>query len=122
MKPKLTKEQISSWDAKERSKLCKRNEGRPVGRYATRQPCVTAVVENPSICNSPQEQQEMDLAQQVKAQAEQSYAAAQGAQPKASSVPQHTAAAAAQADWRSPSAEAMPCPYSKQGKPCPFKA
>ena len=96
VKPKLTKEQISSWDAKERSKLCKRNEGRPVGRYATRQPCVTAVVENPSICNSPQEQQEMDLAQQVKAQAEQSYAAAQGAQSKASSVPQPSAAAAAQ--------------------------
>ena len=97
VKHKLTKVQISSSDAKERSKLCKRNEGRPVGRYATRQPCVTAVVENPSICNSLQEQQEMDLAQQVKAQAKQSYAEAQAAQPKASSGPQHTAAAAAQA-------------------------
>ena len=29
VRPKLTKEQISSWEGKERAKLCKRDQGRP---------------------------------------------------------------------------------------------
>ena len=89
VKPKLTKEEISTWNPKDRAKLCKKNQGRPADRFQSRQPCVTAVVEDPTICNSPQEQQEMESAQAAKAQAEQSSAAAQA-------QPQPQAAAASQ--------------------------
>ena len=56
VKPNLTKEEISTWNPKERGTLCKQNQGRPVDRFQYRQPCVTAVVEDPTICNGPQEQ------------------------------------------------------------------
>ena len=41
---------------KDRAKLWKQNEGYPKHRFTSRQPCIDAVTQDPTICNGSQEQ------------------------------------------------------------------
>ena len=53
VEPGLTHEQIEQKSPIQKRRMCQRDAGLPVGRFANNQSCVEAVMHDPTICNPP---------------------------------------------------------------------
>ena len=53
VEPGLTNEQIEQKSPVQKRRMCQRNTGHPVGRFANSQSCVQAVMHDPTLCNPP---------------------------------------------------------------------
>ena len=53
VEPGLTYEQIQQKTSAQKRRMCQRDNGLPVGRFANNQSCVEAVIHDPTLCNPP---------------------------------------------------------------------
>jgi Sec-independent protein translocase protein TatA len=53
VEPGLTHQQIEQKSAIQKRRMCQRDAGLPVGRFANNQSCIEAVMQDPTICNPP---------------------------------------------------------------------
>lgn len=53
VEPGVTHEQIEQKSGIQKRRMCQKDAGRPVGRFANNQACVEAVMHDPTICNPP---------------------------------------------------------------------